>query len=293
MLLMKKLFLSLLSLLALGAGLTAQEITSFWGYHTQLFGYEDRRYVDGDNGDYLKTFAQYLGAEFVQRGVKTDSPDSEHIVLGGAVLLYVQNSFSPRTLYAVVPGATAAAGAPTLSEQIVPSDIDDRAARFQLTGSVFGGYQDEWWGAEGGLSVFVKGFEEKVRKRYNRVGEIVEGDGRGWVFGNGSLILPNFRLRVGTEVLPHFVVTLHREHYDPGYGAFQARVVLPFGDLFKLQVGGSMFQTSSIFVEPTVNLGGVSLAVRGGTILNYNDKAFTRVGIFEGLFVAASAGYRW
>lgn len=290
---MKKPFLSLLFVLALAVGLSAQEVTTFGGYHTQLFGYEDRRYVDGDNGDYLKTLAWYSGAEFVQRGVDTDSPDSQHIVLGGAVLLYVQNAFSPRTLYAVTPGAGAPAGAPTLAEQTVPSDIDDRAARFQLTGSVFGGYTDEWWGAEGGLSVFIKGFEEKVRKRYARDGQIIDGAGRGWVFGNGSLVLPNLRLRVGTEVLPHFIVTLHREHYDPGYGAFQARVVMPFGQLFKLQVGGSMLPTSSIFVEPTVNLGDLSVAVRGGTILNYNDEAFTRVGIFEGLFVSGAVGYRW
>lgn len=282
---MKTILFSLLFVVAGVWSLGAQELTTFGGYHTQLLGYTDQRYVAKDKGDYLKTLATYAGTEFIQKGIKTDDPGSMNIVLGGAVLLFVQNGFESRTLYPV----------PTknLLEETVPSNPSDKSARFQLTGSVFGGYQAEWWGAEGGLSVFIKGEEEKVRKKFNSLGVEVDSEGRGWVFGDGSLVLPNLRLRLGSEVLPHFVLSLYRGHYDPGYGAFQARVILPLDPAFTLQVGGSLFQTSSIFLEPTVNVGAYTVSLRAGTILNYNDAAFTRVGIFEGAFVSGAFGVRW
>lgn len=270
--------------------LGAQELTTFGGYHTQLFGYKDNRYVDSDKGDYLKALAWYSGTEFVQKGFKTDDPRSQRVVLGGGVLLYVQNGFDQKTLYEVRNGP---GGPVLLSEERVPASTGDRSSKFQLNLSAFGGYQDEWWGAEGGLSVFIKGEEERVRQMKDAVNQPKEVAGRGWVFGDGSLVLPNLKLRLGTEVLPHFVLSLFRGHYDPGYGALQARVVLPLNPGFTLQVGGSMFQTSSIFLEPMVNVGDYSVSVRAGTILNYNDAAFTRVGIFEGAFVSGSVGIRW
>lgn len=263
----------------------SQELLTFAGYHTQLYGYTDDRYVDDDNGDYLKTVAWYTGTEFVQKGFDSESALSKRIVLGAGVLLYVQNAFDPVDLYAVPSQGIGA--------ETVPSDREDRAARFQVVASAFGGYQSDWWGAEGGLSVFIVGVEESVRERYDTNGNIVEGEGRGWVFGEGSLILPNLRLRAGPEAYPHFELSLYRGHYDPGYGAFQARVVVPFNQQFTLQVGGSLFQTSSVFVEPGLTFGDFTASLRAGTILNYNDDDFTRVGVFEGAFLAGSLAVRW
>jgi len=287
---MKKILFSLLLTTSGLWCLGAQELTTFGGYHTQLFGYKDQRYLDtSDQGDYLKTLSLYAGTEFVQKGIKTDDPGSMNIVLGAGVLLAVQNGFEPRELYQV----TNSANVVVVKAETIASNPTDKAAKFQLNGSLFGGYTSEWWGAEGGLSVFIKGQEEKVRLKRDANNNTVEGVGRGWVFGDGSLVLPNLRLRLGSEGLPHFVASLYRGHYDPGYGAFQARVVLPFDKAFTLQVGGSLFQTSSIFVEPMVGLGNYTVSVRAGTILNYNDPAFTRVGIFEGAFVSGSVGVRW
>jgi len=284
---MKKLFFSFV-LLCCGMSLAgAQELLTFGGYHTQLYGYSDRRYVDADKGDYLKSLAYYAGSEFVQRGFDKEDELLKNIVLGGGVLLYSQNGFDSRTLYAVNGGGK------TYNQETIPTNPSDRAARFQLIASGFGGYQSEWWGAEGGLSVLLKGEEEKVRKKYDATGTVVEAEGRGWVFGDGSLILPNLRLRAGREDLPHFVVSFYRGNFDPGYGALQARVILPLHPAFNLQVGGSLFQTSSVFLEPTLVLGGYSVSLRAGTILNYNDSAFTRVGIFEGAFVSGSVGVHW
>lgn len=276
---MKKILISLL-LCGSAALVQGQDLLTFGGYHTQLHGYKDQRYVGDDKGDYLKALAWFTGTEIVQRGFKTDSPDSEHVVLGGGVLLYVQNGFDPVTLYGVP--------SQSIAQETVPSSLDARSSQFQLSASVFGGYQDTWWGAEGGLSVFIKGTEEKVREKWDAGGTKVSSPGRGWVFGDGSLILPNFRLRAGAEEYPHFLISLFRENYDPSYGALQARVVLPFQNRATLVVGGSLFQTSSIYVEPGIQVAAAHLALRVGTILNYNDAAFTRVGIFEGAFVSGS-----
>jgi hypothetical protein len=264
-----------------------QELLAFGGYHTHLFGYTDERYVGNDKGDYLKTSAYYSGAEFLQKGFRSGDSEANSLVLGGSVLLYVQNGFNPLDLYAV-SGNGHSFGAKT-----VPANVDDRASRFQLSMGAFGGYSDQWWGAQGGITVFVKGFEEKVRRKYNSLGVEVDAAGRGWVFGDGSLILPSLLLRLGAEDLPHFILSLYRGNYDPGYGAFQGRVILPFSNEVVLTVGGSMFQTSSLFIEPQFRFGDYSASVRVGTILNYNDAAFTRVGIFEGAFASGSVGYRW
>lgn len=281
---MKK-FLFSLFLLSYGTFvLGAQDLVTFAGYHNQLHGYTDSRYVGSDKGDYLKTLAWYGGAEFVQNGVVTANPATKNLVLGAAGNLYVQNAFDSKTLYAV--------SSPVIAAQTILGDPVDRAGRFQLTLSGFTGYRDEWWAAEGGLSVFLKGYEEKSRRKYDASGNVVEAEGRGWVFDN-SLILPNLRLRAGAEDLPHFVLSLFRGHYDPGYGSFQARVVIPFGPGTNLQVGGSLYETASIFVEPTFRVAGFDVGLRAGTILNYNDSAFTRVGIFEGAFLAGSVGCHW
>jgi hypothetical protein len=284
---MKKILFSLFLLASTSFCLQAQELTTFGGYHTQLFGYTDNRYVDADKGDYLKSLAWYAGSEFIQHGFQTAYPESAHVVLGAALLLYEQAGFSPKDLYQVVSSSV------NIAAQTVPANLKDRSAKFQFTASGFGGWEDEWWGAEGGLSVFVKGSDETVRLMYAADGTVVNGPGRGWVFGDGSLILPNFKLRFGTLTLPHFTLALFRGNYDPNYGALQALVTLPFSPSFALQAGGSFFQTSSLFVEPMVTFDTYTVSVRAGTILNYNDAAFTRVGIFEGAFLSGSLGVRW
>ncbi len=280
---MKKI-VSLLCLCAAAFPSFAQELLTFGGYHTELHGYTDKRYIGDDKGDYLKTTAWYAGLDYLQKHIVTDVPELTNFVLGAATNLYVQNDFTSRTLYAVP-----SQGIP--DPETILGDPVDSAGRFQLTLSGYGGFEDDWWGAEAGLSVFLKGFNETSRLKYAPDGSKVSVTGRGWVF-DSSLILPNFQIRVGQEKIPHMMFSLFRGNYDPGYGAFVAKVVIPmaFGGL---NVGGSLYQTASIFVEPTVKMGSFDAAVRVGTILNYYDSSFTRVGIFEGAFLSGSLNYRW
>jgi hypothetical protein len=280
---MKKL-IALLCLSVAGIPLFAQDLLTFGGYHTQLYGYTDKRYVGDDKGDYLKTLAWYGGVDYLQRHIVSDVPELQNFVLGAATNLYVQNDFSSRTLYAVP-----SQGIP--NPETILSDPVDHAGRFQLTLSGFGGFEDDWWGAEAGLSVFLKGFNETSRQKYAPDGSKIFVSGRGWVF-DSSLIMPNFLFRLGPEKIPHMVFSLFRGNYDPGYGALVARVVIPLG-FGALDVGGTLYQTASIFVEPSVKLGSFDASVRVGTVLNYYDSSFTRVGIFEGAFVSGALDFRW
>jgi hypothetical protein len=279
---MKKI-VSLLLLCGAALPLSAQQLLTFGGYHTELHGYTDDRYVGDDKGDYLKTSAWYGGVDYLQRHVVSDVPELQNFVLGAAGNLYVQDNFAMRSLYAVA--------SQSIPAQTILSDPVDRAGRFQLTMSGFAGFEDDWWGAEAGLSVFLKGFNEQTRQKYDSSGGIINVTGRGWVF-DSSVILPNFQFRIGPEKIPHMVFSLFRGDYDPNYGAFMARVVIPmaFGGF---DVGGTLYQTASIFVEPSLKMGNVDAAVRVGTVLNYYDSSFTRVGIFEGAFISGSLNFRW
>jgi len=264
--------------------LSGQELLTFGGFHNQLHGYTDNRYVGTDKGDYLKTTAWYGGAEYLQKGVFADVPELKNVVLGAATNLYVQSDFSSRELYAVTT--------PAIPLEKILDDPVDRAGRFVYTLSGFGGFNETWWGAEVGLSAFLKGYNEQSRQKYDPTGNKISVDGRGWVF-DSSLILPNFLVRLGPDNLPHFVLSLFRGNYDPGYGALLAKVVVPIQGFGSFQVGGSLYQTASIFVEPAVQMGNITASLRVGTILNYYDAAFTRVGIFEGAFLSGSLGFHW
>jgi len=284
---MKPFLFSLFMTILASGGAFAQELLTFSGYHTQLYGYTDSRYTGTDKGDYLKTLAVYGGAEYIQRGLALDEDFAKHVVLGAASTVTVQNAFDPKSLYAVSGNGY------SIASQTVPASTSDAVGKTQVTLSGFGGYSDEWWGLEGGLTFVLKIVDEKTRQKVDATGTVYDSAGRGWVPDGTPSVLPNVQLRLGSQSFPHFVVSVYRGQYDPTYGYVQARVVVPFAGGSNLQVGGSFLQTASIFVEPTFRLGFVDLGVRAGTILNYNDAAFTRVGIFEGLFFAGSAVWHW
>lgn len=262
----------------------AQDLLVFGGYHTQLYGYTDPRYIGNDKGDYLKAFGWFTGAEYNQTKIPTGIGALEHLSLGAAANLFVQNEFTSKSLYPVTN--------PVIAAQTILSDPVDRAARFQLGISAFGGFQEDWWGAEAGLSVFLKGYNETSRLKYDPTGTIVNADGRGWVFDN-SLILPNFKLRIGAPSIPHFILYLFRGEYDPIYGVFGGKVVVPLKGFGAIIVGGSLYQTASIYLEPMFSISGMDFSIRTGTVLNYYDSAFTRVGIFEGAFLSGSVQFHW
>jgi len=273
----------LLSVIFAGAAF-GQEILVFGGYHTQLNGYTDQRYVGADKGDYLKTFAEYMGAEYLQRNLVTTIPELKDLVLGAGLNLIVRNEFTAKTLYAVPSKG--------IDAQTILGDENDSTGHFQLAVSGFGGLDREWWSLQGGVTVILNGYNEQVRQKYDASGTIYNDTGRGWVFDN-SLILPNFFGRFGPVSIPHIELSLFRGDYDLSYGALMTKIVVPIQGFGSVNVGGSLYQTASIFLEPHFQIGQFNVGLRGGTILNYYDSSFTRVGIFEGAFLAASLGYRW
>lgn len=208
-----------------------------------------------------------------------------NLILGFAANLYWQGEFTPTTLYAV-PSAN-------INETTLMSDPTERASRFQLTASGFFGYQQPWFESQVGLSVLIKGLYQNTRLKLDALGNQVEVAGKGWMPENVVLI-PNLSLRLGMLNLPHLLAGIARGNYDPVYGSVWAGVRIPVMKEFNLTVGGTFYQATSVYVEPEIRLENFKLSVKAGSVLNYpTNLENTRVGLQEGLFLSAAAGFAW
>ncbi len=256
-------------------------INTFFGYHNHLYGYKDKRYVAADKGDYLKTNAYYLGAEYRKSGFEMISPEMKNLELGGNVNMQKIGSYDSKTLYAV----------PSLGipQETFPSSskIQDRVSKFYLNIGFYAGWNLKWLGFDFGLTGLIDGYNEEYRKKVKADATVYKAKGRGWVT-DGGMVIPNFHFRIGPESFAHFNFSFMRGHYDPTYGKLIADVVIPLNPYFSLKTGAYLYQTEAIFVEPILNISSISLGMRFGTILSYNDSKFTRVGITEGLFISGS-----
>lgn len=262
---------------------TLHTLSVYTGYHKHIYGYEDYRYVASDKGDYISALAGYAGVEYERKGLKGIDPQWEdNIMLGGNLNFYMQDKFSQKTLYAV----------PSLDieEELIPKNQDDRESRFQLSFGFFVGYDNDWAALAGGLTAKLSGYDETVRLKYAPDGSIVDSDGRGWVWDD-SILLPNFYFRFGWVEYPHLVLELYRENYDPGYGSLQGKLNIPASKNVHIAIGGSFWETSSVFLEPSLHFDAWSIAIRAGTVINYYDDDLSRVGVLEGFYSSLCAGF--
>lgn len=260
----------------------SHSLSFFTGYHNHIYGYEDQRYVASDKGDYISALAGYGGIEYERKGLKGLDPRWEKdILLGGNVNFYIQDKFSKKTLYAV-PSRE-------IPKETVPEDRDDRESRFQLSFGFFAGYDHQWVALTGGLTAKLSGYDETERLKYAPDGSIMDSDGRGWVWDD-SILLPNFYFRFGWIEYPHLVFELYRENYDPGYGSLQGKINIPAHANFHIAIGGSFWETASVFLEPSLHMKNWFLGIRTGTIINYYDDDLSRVGVFEGFYSSLCAG---
>lgn len=271
------------------SGIHQSKFLVYGGYSQKLYGYKDRRYAGPDKGDYLKSDAWQGGVEFYRTGFSSISPILNDIRFGGNFNFYHQAEYSSKKLYAV-PGHW-------LSEETVPEDENDQAAKMKITLGFFGGIDKKWIGCDLGLTAKIKSYYEKHRERLVSSSTVAnpeyeKTDGRGWVWDNGE-IYPNFLLRIGLQTHAHFTISAFREDYDINYGIVQSKVVLPVNNFFTMKVGGYVYPTDAIFLEPVLTVGGFEVGVKAGAIINYQDDDITEVGIKDSLFGMMSIAYVW
>lgn len=257
----------------------------YGGYHSYLYGYKDRRYVDTDDqGDFLKAYGQYYGIEYSHLGFGKSLPEVEDIRIGGLMTFYYRGALPSKKLYAVP-----SQGIP--AETILPN-ANDRTQYTSIKIGVFAGLDEKWYELSGGFHANLEAEYEKERLRYATDGSIYASEGRGWMWSNSAMRV-NFLGRIGVKGNVNFTISAFREDYDPNYGKIMAKVFFPVNDIFKMQVGAFLYPTDAVYLQPIIVMGDFSLSPRVGLIINYNDDDFEKVGIFEGMFMSLSASYNW
>lgn len=262
----------------------------YGGYHTYLYGYEDKRYVDlKDQGDFLKTTGQYYGMEYARSGFGKEFLEVDNARIGGLMNIYYRDYFKPRTLYAVPAHGIA-------QETILPN-ANDRSPISTVTLGIFGGIDEKWYELDAGFHGKIKMENEKERLKLAPDSTPASPSyqstkGRGWVWSNSAMRM-NFLARLGLEDKVHFTFAVCREDYDPNYGKVMAKLFIPLNNYFKMQFGTFLYPADAVFIQPVFSYAGISLSPRAGVIINYRDDNIEKVGVFEGAFMSFSASYNW
>jgi len=257
----------------------------YGGMGNKIYGYQDRRYVDlSDQGDYVKRMTQLVGIEFHKTDLSSISQDLKDVRLGANILFNHHSSFAQKTLYAVPDKYISA-------EEIFDSK-QDAFGRFWLNMGFFAGINKKWYGLDLGLTYVTKAMNEEKREKYLADGGTTEVDGRGWTWKDSSVEM-NFYARLGLEDSINISFSYLRENYDPIYGKFMTKIHIPVFEYFSLNVGGYLYKTNSIFLEPAFVFDDFSLSLKLGTVINYNDDNITKVGITDSLFGGLSVSYEW
>jgi len=274
---------------AFSSGQRLSKITFFGGYHKHLYSYTDERYRGDDKGDYISTDSQQAGLEVYGMVLKGLHPSLEDLRGGLNLNFYRHGKISPRTLYAVPLHS--------IDAETVPSGYMDQIQEYFFDIGIFAGIDKKWYAVDLGFTFRVKAINEKVRDKLDPASDpanptYIEVEGRGVLFEDSSF-LPNFFFRLGIEKNPHLTFGIFRENYDPQYGIIQSKIVFPVSSYFTMKLGGYMYKTQSLFLEPLFSFKGFSLGLKAGIIINYNDDELTRVAIADSLFYSASISYEW
>jgi len=260
------------------------------GFHKDLYGYFDERYVGSDQDDYIDKMAYYFSAEFVKSNLSTINSKLKNARIGGNVASYGRGAYAHKNLYAV-------SGLGIPAEQI-PATERDRTKRIWVNIGFFAGLDYKWFGIDLGLTLKTETYYESYREKYtssatpdNNATQKV--DGRGWVWDNDSSVVPNLYIRLFPENTFHYTIEILRGAYDPQYGMIVSTLHLPASKYFTMKVGGYHYKSNAVFIEPTFKFKGFDLSVRTGAIISYDSDYLSRVGIEDSLFGAATLSYRW
>jgi hypothetical protein len=270
------------------------KVMAWAGAHNDLYGYIDRRYQAQnpsssesrvrDQGDYIKSDSQYSGFEFYVSDFSYISKSLADMRFGFNVAMYHRDRYKQKTLYPV-----SIAGIP---QETFPPTETKAIERWWFNPGFFVGADKKWIAVDLGLTMKSTIIVEKTRQRLDINGVYQPVKGRGAMFENSEWLM-NFYFRLGPEDKPHFVLSVYRDDYDPVYGVFQSKMCFPLGAYFNINVGGYLYKTQSVFLEPGVRFFGVELSVKAGMIINYHDKAIARTSIKDSIYGACQLSYVW
>lgn len=280
------------------------EIFSSFSQGKKLVGFTDPRYVANDKTDYLKSDAMTGNLEFTVkvpyqiRGNASDSTlqeifhGTEYLRIGGQLtgwgILSGQSVSVPKT------------GAPINGQAV--SAILNSATRPGI-GFFFGfGKRD----LEVDLGITMSLAFENEGSRTRRIVDangnpVLDGSGnvtteqvagRG-LFISNAFVLPTFRLAYGARGSLQFIVAAGRELFEFQRDYVQSYFRIPVVSFLKFDIGVGFFPNATLFMQPNIEIGPVTLGLRGGITLNYYDSELRRVSIPDAIYFGVSLSGRF
>lgn len=278
-------------------GIQINKIMLWGGFHKHLYGYIDQRYRKNENddnqdnqGDYISLNSQYYGLELYITDFSNIVPDLKDLKFGTNIAGYQHGEIKQRTLYSVPLH--------NIPEETVPNENEPELnGKIWANIGVFVGLDKKWIELDIGVTLITTIVEEKKREKLDPNSDpenptYIKTEGRGLLFDEGKVRL-NALFRLGQEKKPHMTISAYRHNYDPVYGAVMGKVCIPLFSFIQFNIGGHLWQTQSIFIEPLLIVKGVALGVMAGVILNYQEKELERVGLEDSIFYSCSISYMW
>jgi hypothetical protein len=266
-------------------GKAGSSLSAFCGLGPTFWGYRDARFVGTDKGDYRKAAYRYTGFELKRMATDDREGNFSDVVLGGGVVLYGQEGFSQKTLYAVPTKS--------ISEEKVPGD--DNAGLLNtvsINPSFFFGLNKKWFSVELGFAFVLSSIDEKHRVKLSPSGTETSVDGRGWIWSDSSSSL-TFSARFGLEDNVNLRLDFMRNEYDPVNGTTLMVLRIPLRPKLALEAGSFLYPTQAVYLEPEFAFGHIALSGRIGTIVNPESSQIQKLAIADSVFGGLSLSYTW
>ncbi len=266
-------------------GKAGSSLSVFCGLGPTFWGYRDVRYVGADKGDYRKAAYRYTGFELKRMATDDREGNFGDVVFGGGVVLYGQDGFSQKTLYAV----------PTkgIPEEKVPGDGNAGLLNtVSINPSFFFGLNKKWFSVELGFAFLLSSIDEKHRVKLSPSGAETSVEGRGWIWSDSSSSL-TFSARFGLEDNVNLRFDFMRNEYDPVNGTTLMALRIPVRPKLTLEAGTFLYPTQAVYVEPVFSFGRIALSGRIGTIVNPGSSQIQKLAIADSVFGGLSLSYTW
>lgn len=280
------------------------EIHASYMQGQKLAGYNDPRYTADDKTDYLKSGAQTANLEF---GIKipykvnkaSDSIFSDvfggmdHLRFGGQI-----------TGWSIPNGANVAIpklGPPVNSTAPVSASI---VAMTRPGVGFFFGFGKKYFEIDLGLHI-----SADIQCENSRTRRVFDANGNAVLDGSGNIVteqvagrgcspatiygLPTLKFSWGARGDLQFFIAAGRETFEFHRDYVQTYFRIPLMSFLKLDIGAGLFPNATIFMQPNVDLGPITLGIRAGISLNYYEKDLRYVSPDDAFYLGASLSGRF
>jgi hypothetical protein len=226
----------------------------------------------------------HTGFELKRMATDDREGNFSDVVLGGGVVLYGQEGFSQKTLYAVPTKS--------ISEEKVPGD--DNAGLLNtvsINPSFFFGLNKKWFSVELGFAFVLSSIDEKHRVKLSPSGTETSVDGRGWIWSDSSSSL-TFSARFGLEDNVNLRLDFMRNEYDPVNGTTLMVLRIPLRPKLALDAGSFSIRLSRVS-GAGIRLRPHSSFRRSERSANPESSQIQKLAIADSVFGGLSLSYTW